>query len=146
MHVDRADQVAVTAKPTGPARPISALGLVLMSTYRTPATGPSFGAGEAHDVGLLCFMAEVVNIFAVFPQRHALVVMPSFILVAHPMGIANEEGPDLVFDTEVDHLPGRFVAQITNTALCPSALLVFRALQLLPATGILLAPGLLFRQ
>src|SRR5256885_15109618 len=91
-------------------------------------------------------MTEIVDIFPVFPKPHPLVVMPSFILIAYPMGIANEECTDLVFYTKVDHLPGRFMAQITNTPLCPSALLVFRAVQFLPATGILLATGLLFRE
>ena len=99
MHIDRANEIAMAVKSTGSTDPISSLGLVFMPTYRTPTACSSFGAGEAHDVGLFCFMGQVVDIPAVFPKRHALVVMPSFILIAYPMGRADEERPDLVFHT-----------------------------------------------
>jgi hypothetical protein len=52
MHIDRANEIAMASKSTGSTDPISSLGLVFMPTYRTPAAGSSFGAGEAHDVGL----------------------------------------------------------------------------------------------
>jgi len=144
MHIDRANEIAMAAKSTGSTDPISSLGLVFMPTDRTPAAGSSFGAGEAQDAGLVCFMSQVVDIPAIFPKRQALVVMPSFILVAYPMGIADEERPDLVFYTKVDHLAGRFMSLVTNTSFCSSALLVLRSLQFLPTTGVLFATGLLF--
>ena len=46
--------------------------------------------------------------------------------------------------TKVDHMAGRFMSLVTNTSFCSSALLVLRALQFLPTTGVLLATGLLF--
>jgi hypothetical protein len=144
MHIDRANEIAMASKSTGSTYPISSLGLVFMPTVRTPAAGSSFGAGEAHDVGLFYFMGQVVNIPSVFPQRHALVVMPSFILIANPMWSADEEQADLVFYTKVDHLAGRFMSLVTHTSFCSLALLVFRSLQFLPTTGVLLATGLLF--
>jgi hypothetical protein len=144
MHIDRANEIAMTAKSTGSTDPISTLGLVFMPTDRTPAAGSSFGAGEALDVGLFCFMGQVVDIPAILPKRHPLVVMPSFILIAYPMRSADEEQADLVFDTKVDHLTGRFMSLVTNTSFCSSALLVLRSLQFLPTAGILLATGLLF--
>ncbi len=144
MHIDRANEIAMAVKSTGSTDPISSLGFVFRPTYRTPAAGSSFGAGEAHDVGLFCFMGQVVDIPAIFPKRHPLVVMPSFILIAYPMGSADEERPDLVFYTKVDHLTGRFMSLVTNTSFCSSALLVLRSLQFLPTTGVLFATGLLF--
>ena len=144
MHIDRTDQVPVPGKLAFSAYPISAFGFVFVPTSRTPARGSSFGAGEAQDAGLVCFMSQVVDIPAIFPKRHALVVMPSFILIAYPMGIADEERPDLVFYTKVDHLAGRFMSLVTNTSFCSSALLVLRSLQFLPTTGVLFATGLLF--
>ncbi len=143
MHIDRANEIAMASKSTGSTDPISSLGLVCMPTYRTPAAGSSFGAGEAHDVGLFCFMGQVVDIPAIFPKRHPLVVMPAFILMAYSMGSAGEERPDLVFYTKVDHLAGGFMSLVTNTSFCSSALLVLRSLQFLPTTGVLLATGLL---
>src|SRR5215469_178398 len=100
VHIDRADEVAVTAKPAGAARPSSALGLVTMPADRTPAAGSSFGAGEAQDAGLLRFMGQVINVTAIFPLRHAAIVMPAGVPVAHAMRIADEERPYLVVDTE----------------------------------------------
>ena len=53
MHIDRADEVAVADKPATAARPISAVGLVLVPADRTPTRRASFGAGRARDAG--CF-------------------------------------------------------------------------------------------
>jgi len=72
--------------------------------------------------------------------------MPPLILLAHSLGIPNEKRPDLMFDTEVDHLPGRFMPLVTNTSLGTLAHFVPGSLQPLPATRILLASGLLFSQ
>ena len=49
MHIDRADEITMSREPAGTARPISVLGLVPMPASGTPATGSSFGAGEAQD-------------------------------------------------------------------------------------------------
>ncbi len=49
MHIDRADEVPVPAKPATAADPVSSPGLVLVATSRTPAAGASFGAGRARD-------------------------------------------------------------------------------------------------
>jgi len=143
MHIDRANEVTMAAKPTDPAYPISAFGLMFMPAYRTPATCSSFRAGQALDVGLFCFVGEVVDVLAIFPSSHTLIVMPAIISIAYPMRIANEERTNFVFNTEVDHLAGGLVSMVTNTPFHPLALLVFSTLELLPSTRILLAPGLL---
>jgi hypothetical protein len=91
-------------------------------------------------------VSQIVDIFAEFPQCHALIVMPALILTAHTMGIPNEKRPDLMFDTEVDHLSARFMPLVTNTPLGTLAHFVLGSLESLPATRILLASGLLFCQ
>ena len=67
MHIDRADDISMAAETTLLAVPYSAFGLMSMPTSRTLATCSSFGASEAHDVGLLGFVGEVVDVFAVLP-------------------------------------------------------------------------------
>jgi hypothetical protein len=145
MHIDRTNQVPMPGKLALAAYPISAFGFVFVPTCRTPARCTSFGAGEAHDVSGCAFVGQVGDVFAIFPQGHALIVVPAFVLIADTVRIANEEGSDLLLNTEVDYFAGGFVPQVTNTPLGPATLLVFGMLQTLPATGILLAPGLLLR-
>src|SRR5512142_1223625 len=99
MHIDRANEVTMAAKPTDPADPISASGLMITPTYRTPATCSSFRAGEAHDMGSFCFIGKVVDVPAIFPSSHTLIVMSTVISIAHPMRVANEERSDFVFNT-----------------------------------------------
>ena len=77
MHIDRTDKIAVADKATLLTSPNPAFRLVLLSTSGTLATCSSFGASEAQDAGLFCFVTEVVDIFAVLPQRHALIVVPA---------------------------------------------------------------------
>jgi hypothetical protein len=89
-----------------------------------------------------CFVNEIVDIFPVFPAGHPLVVMPASIPIAHPMRIADEERPDLVLNEPVDHLPGRFMAHISDTPFSTAALLALGSLQLLPSARILLAASL----
>lgn len=140
MHIDRTHQ---SHKAAGAAGPNSSLGLVFMPTCRTLARGSSFGASEAHDVSRFGLVREIILVFTIFPQGHALVVMPPCILGANAMRITDEESSDLLLDAEIDHLARGFVPLVTNAALGTSALLVLGALQLLPAPGILGAAGLL---
>ena len=109
MHIDRAHEIAVAAKPAGAADPISALGFMSVPALGTPTAGSSFGAGEARDAGLLGFMGEVVDVLAVFPQGHPLIVMTAAIAVAHTVRVADEERADFVFHAEVNDLAGRLV-------------------------------------
>jgi len=55
-------------------------------------------------------VGEIVDIPAVFPLGHALIVMASFVLTSDAMRITDEEGTDVLLLTEIDHLPGRFMA------------------------------------
>jgi len=144
MHIDRADEIAMSCEPAGTARPISAFGLVSMPAPGTAARCTSFGAGEAQDAGLFGFVGEIVKVTAEFPQGHALVVMPTAVPVAHAVRIADEETSDRVLDTEVNDRLGRFMAQIADAPLRSMTDLVLGALQLLPTAGVLRAATLLF--
>jgi hypothetical protein len=93
-------------------------------------------------VSSFTFVGEIINVLAVFPQSHALIVVSAVVLVADAVRIPNEEGIDFLLNTKVDHLAGGLVAHIPNTTLSPATLLVLRILKFLPAPGILLAPGL----
>lgn len=143
MHIDRTNQVPVPGELAFAAHPISAFGLVCVPTCRTAARCSSFGAGEAHDMGCLAFVGEIVDVLAIFPQSHALIVVPAIVLVTDTMRIADEEGSDLLLNTTGDHLTGGLVPHIPNTPLGSTTLLVLGALQFLPVPGVFLAPGLL---
>ena len=102
MHIDRANKVTVVCESAGAACPSSAFGLVFVPAAGTPARCSSFGASEAQDAGLFRFVGQVVDVLAVLPQGHALVVVPAGVTVAHAVRVADEERADLVLDTEVD--------------------------------------------
>src|SRR5437016_10864836 len=133
MHIDTANNIAVSCKATSLTCPISSLGFVFVPTYRTLAACSSFGASEALDVGLFGFVSEVVDVPAIFPQSHTLVVVSPAITVADTMGIADEERTDMLILAEVDNLTCSFVSHVTNTSLCSPALFVLGSLQLLPS-------------
>jgi hypothetical protein len=146
MHIDRTHQIAVSSKATALTSPNSAFGFVLLSTSGTLARCSSFGASEAQDAGLFCFVTEVVDIFAVLPQRHALIVVPATRTLADAVRIADEERSDSLLHTKVDDCPRCLMTHLPHTSFRPLADRVFRALQLLPTLRILLATGLLFGQ
>jgi hypothetical protein len=74
------------------AVPLPVFRLVFMPTSGTLAARSSFGAREVRDVSLLCLVGEIVDVFAISPEGYALIMMPSVLLVADPMGIANKDG------------------------------------------------------
>jgi hypothetical protein len=93
-------------------------------------------------VSLFAFVREVVNILAILPQGHALVVMPPALVLTNPVRITNEESANTLFHAEIDDLTSRFMAQITNTTLGAAALLIPGLLQLLPPPGVFFATTL----
>jgi hypothetical protein len=107
---------------------------------------PRFGAGEAQDMGLGGFVRQVVDVLVVFPYGHALVVMPAPVLPTHAVRVADEKVPDVLLNTEVDDRPGGFVARIADASLRAAAHSVLRPLQLLKASRVLGAAGLLAGQ
>ena len=131
-------------KSTLPAPPHPPSGLVFVPAYWTLAARSSFAAGEALDAGLFALVGQIVDVFSVFPLGHALVVMPSFVLLAHAMGVANKKCPNLLFFTEVKHLARGLVPQVTHAPLDATRHLVLRPLQFLPATGVFLTACLFF--
>src|SRR5579872_3238758 len=121
MHIERPDQVTMSLETTQFAVPLPIPRLVLMPTTRTLATCSPFGASEARDVSLFTFMGQVVDVLAIFPQSHPLVMMMPIVTVAYPVWIAHEERSYLLLNTESYHLTCGFVAQVTNTAFSTSA-------------------------
>ena len=93
MHIDRTNEITVASETAGAAHPISSLGLVSMSTYRTPARCSSFGAGEAHDAGYFGLVGEIVDVASVFPQGYMLVVMTSLVLPPHAVRVPMKSVP-----------------------------------------------------
>ena len=142
MHIDTADNVTMASEATFAACPISSLGLVFVLAYRTLATCASFRASRALDASLCRFLGEVVDVLAIFPQGHPLVMVTPPVLVAHTMRITNKEGANVVFLAEGDDFASSFVAHITDSALCSSALLVLGPLQSTPSARALLATRL----
>lgn len=136
MHIDTANKVTMSCEPTDLAMPLPITRLVFMPTPRTLATGSSFRASEARNVSLFAFMREVIDVLAIFPQGHPLIMMPSVIVMAYAVRIANKERTDLVGNTEVHHLPAGFMAHVSNTTFSPFANLVPGMLQFLPPAGI----------
>ncbi len=143
MHVDRADEVAVAAKAALAARPSSSFGPVTMPAPRTPTRGPSFGAGRARDASLFRFVGQVIDVLAVLPPGHPLVVVSPFAIPSNAVRVADEEHSYSILDAKVDHVAGGFVPQVAHAPLGPAADLVLRSLELLPAPRVLLAPALL---
>jgi len=117
-----------------------------MPTSGTPATGSPFGTGEARDAGLFCFVSEIVDVLAVFPQGHALIMMASPALSPDAVWVADEEAPYLLLNTEVDHLSRRLMTKVSHAPLTSPTHPVLRTLQLFPTARVFLASALLFRQ
>jgi hypothetical protein len=143
MHIDRTNEIPVADKATFLATPNPAFRFVLVSTSGTLATCSSFGASEAQDVGSFGFVSQVIDILAVFPQSHALIVVSATITIADAVWIADEETSYLLLNTEVNDLPRGFVSHITDTPFRPVADLILGSLQLFPTARILLAASLL---
>ena len=144
MHIHTAYDVAMPHEPTVLTFPHSASGFVFMPAYRTLAGCSSFRASEALDAGLLALVREILDIASVLPLAHALVVMASFVLLPHPMRVADEEGADLLTLAKRDHLTRGFMAQVTHAPLDTACHLILGPLEFLPPFGILLATCLFF--
>ncbi len=111
----------MTAEAALGTNPIPALGLVTMAASRTPGTRSPLRPGEARDACLCAFMREVIDIFAVFPLGHPLVVFAPATAIAHPMRIADEKARNLMRLAELDDLPRSLVAQVADAPLDPRA-------------------------
>ena len=141
MHIDRANEIAMAPKAAPAADPVSSPGLVCVLASRTPARCASFGAGRARDAGYFGFVGEVIDVAAVFPLRHAAIVVTAAVPVAHAVRVADEERSHPVLDAKVDDRPSGLMPEIAYVPLGSSTDLVLGPLQLLKAPGVLLAPA-----
>ncbi len=75
MHIDTADNVTMASEAIFAACPISSLGLVFLLPDWTLATFALFRASRALDASLCRFLGDVVDVLAIFPQGHPLVMV-----------------------------------------------------------------------
>ncbi len=136
MHVDAAHHIPMPSEVALPmaTHPLSASGPLVAPACRTLARRSPFRASEAHDAGLLALVRQIVDVFAIFPLGHALMMVPSCWAIAHPMGIANVENPDLLGLTEMHDFAGAFVPQVAHLPLDAGTHLPAGSLQLAPAS------------
>jgi hypothetical protein len=109
MHVHAPHDIAVANQATAPTGPVPSSRLLLPVASRTVAAGSSLTAAEARDADLCALFVEILLVLAVFPLAHALVVMVSLVLSAHPVRIAHIERLHPFPLAEVDHLSGALV-------------------------------------
>ena len=132
MHIDRANEIAMAPEAAPAADPVSSPGLVFMSADRTPAPGSSFGAGEARDADPFGFVGEIVDVAAVFPLRHAAIVVTATIAGAHTVRISDEERSHSLPDAKVDDSPRGLMPEIAHAPLGPATDPILGSLELLP--------------
>jgi hypothetical protein len=104
VHVDAADQIAMVAQSTPLADPVPAGRFMLMAAFRTAGTGSPFRPAEARNAGMFTLVLEVLDVLAIFPLGHPLVMFSTTWLIAYPIWIPNIEIRYLVCLAEVDHL------------------------------------------
>ncbi|WP_244235723.1 hypothetical protein [Candidatus Methylacidiphilum fumarolicum] len=87
-----------------------------MAAFRTPAGPDPLVSGEARDADLLSFLHQIVQILAVFPLAHPLVVTASASVAARPIRVTSEDGLNSMIQVKVYDLPDTFVTQVANPA------------------------------
>jgi hypothetical protein len=88
-----------------------------MAACRTPGVRSPFRSSDVRHDCKINFVYQVVNVFAIFPLTHALVVMPPQAALSHAVRIADEDLRDAIDLTEVDGLPRPLVVQIVDAPL-----------------------------
>ena len=146
MHIHAPHDIAVATKATAPTDPIASSRLLLPVASWTVAAGSSLTATEAHDADLCTLLLQILLVLAIFPLRHALVVMAPLVLVAHTMGITHVKRLHPCRMAEVDHLARPLVPQVAHPALLLAPLARPGELQAAPTLGAFLAAGLQARE
>src|SRR5260370_20665566 len=123
VHVHAANNVAMACKPTLGilAHPVAPCNFLAALTTRTPARGPPFGAGEAHDASVSTLLLEVVLVLAVFPLAHALMMVAACALIPNAMRAPNEDRLHSFLLQEANDLARRLVSPVAYLPLsaCP---------------------------
>lgn len=119
VHVDRAYDVPVAYKSTGLASPVPPSGLVTMAAYGTPAGRTTLIPGEAHDAVLFRLLLQVIDVPAIFPLAHALVVVAATVFSPNTIRVADEHRFHSMFLTKIHDLTGPFMAQVAHPAFIP---------------------------
>ena len=146
MHVHASYNVPVAYKATAPTGPVASFRLLLPVASRTVATGSPLTATEARDANLFTLVLQIVLILAVFPLRHALVVVASLVFLAHAMRIAHIERLHPCLLAEVDHLPRPLMPQVPHPPFLLAPFPLPCILQAAPALGAFLTTSLQARE
>ena len=133
MHVDAANQVPVSFEATLRTGPVSAFGFVAMAAYRTPGARSPLRPGEARYAGLFTLVRQIVDVLAILPLTHALIVFPAATTLAHAIRIADEQAGHGMGPAELDHLTRSFMPQVSNATFATQGMAIPGSLQLLPA-------------
>jgi hypothetical protein len=135
VHIQAADDVAMASKATLGVltHPVVPCDFLATLAGRTPTRSPPFGAGEAQDASVSTLLREIVLILAVFPLAHTLVVVAPARLVAHPMGVPNENRLDPFLLQEAHDLTRRLVPPVADLLLGAYTQPGFGVLELTPA-------------
>ncbi len=88
-----------------------------MAAYGTPAGCTTFIPGEAHDAVLFRLLLQVIDIPAVLPLAHALIVVTPGVLASYPIRVANEDRLHFMCLAEIHHLASPFMAEVIDAAL-----------------------------
>ena len=143
MHVDCAYDIPVAFESTGFASPVPPFGLMAMAAYGTPAGRTTLIPGEAHDAVLFRLLLQVIDILAVLPLAHALVVVTTTLFATHSIRITHEYGLYSVVFAKIHYPPGSLVAQIPHFPLTSKRQLGPCFAEFSPAAGTFLAAGTL---
>ena len=141
VHVGGAHDVTVAFEATPGTPPHAALRFVCRSAPRTPTGRAPLTAGEALDVVNRGLVGEVLNVLAVLPLVHSLVVLVPRVFLLDPIGIANEQNADALGGAERDRARSTLVPEITDAALGSQGYFRAGALNLLPSSRSRLASG-----
>ncbi len=96
-----------------------------------------------HDAVLFRLLLQIIDIPAVLPLAHALVVVTPRVLATDPIGVADEHRFHFMFLTKIHDLTGAFMAQVAHPALIVQRQLCASSAQLPPAPGTLRTAGTL---
>lgn len=141
MHVDAADKIAMTGETTYLAGPDTPARFVFVTAFRTTAGRPPFRAAEARNAGLPALVSQVIDVAAILPLRHPLVVMATAAPTPDAIRVADVEARNLVVPAEVDDLPRALVTQIPDAPFGSQGIAIAGAAELLPPPGTFDAPG-----
>jgi hypothetical protein len=131
----------MAAKSTSLRDPVPVSRFVLMAAFRTAGTRSSFRPAEARNAGVFTLVVEVLDVLAVLPLGHPLVMFSTTWRFSYPIWIPDIEIRYFVCLAEVNHLTGALVPHVPDTTFGAECIAVPRTVQRMLTLRPLLAPG-----